>query len=171
MNAGSTDALGLLFDRYFARAHQVAIAVCRSRELAEEVVQDAFEGVWRSRATYREGRGPVGAWAMSIVRNRALDVSRRRGRRLVWTASAMPEESSRQDPLPENLVAREDAQHLRDVLGRIPPTQSEVITLAFYGQLSHSEIAEHLQLPPGTVKGRMRLGLDKLRNDLETSGS
>jgi len=168
MNAGSTAAFGELYDRHQRQALRVARSCCSSAASAEEAVQDAFESIWRSRATYRAERGPVVAWAMAIVRYRAMAIAKGRGRDAYGLVDVLPEASSAPDQAIDAAVAAGESQHLLDLLQRIPAAQREVIALAFFGQLTHTEIAEHLSLPAGTVKGRMRLGLDKLRNDLES---
>ncbi|MCW2967560.1 MAG: polymerase sigma factor [Solirubrobacteraceae bacterium] len=168
MNAGSTAAFGELYDRYAARALRVARSVSRNPGTAEEAVQDAFEAIWKSRCTYRADRGPVAPWAMAIVRHRALALAGRRGFPLAGPAVwSLPEPASPAEEIVDAAVAQDEARLLRGLLARIPVGQREVITLAFYGQLTHAEIAERLGLPAGTVKGRMRLGLGKLRADLE----
>jgi RNA polymerase sigma-70 factor (ECF subfamily) len=172
MQGGSTVAFGELYGRHFARALLIAQAVCRNPELAEEAVQDAFEAIWKSRDTYHAERGPVVPWAMSIVRHRAMAISSRRGFPVARATGDEPvEAASAADQVADDAAAHDETEHLRTLLERIPANQREVITLAFYGQLSHTEIAEHLGLPEGTVKGRMRLGFDKLRADIERSGS
>jgi RNA polymerase sigma-70 factor (ECF subfamily) len=167
MNAGSTAAFGELYDRHQGQALRVARSYCANAAGAEEAVQDAFESIWRSRGTYRAERGPVVAWAMAIVRYRALAIVKARGRDAYGLVDVLPEASSAPEKTGDDAVAADDAEHLLNLLERIPPAQREVIALAFFGQLTHTEIAEHLGLPAGTVKGRMRLGLDKLRTDLE----
>ena len=164
MSAGSTVAFGDFYERHSARALKVARSICRNSGAAEEAVQDAFEGIWKSRATYRADRGPAVAWAMSIVRYRAIAISSRRDAPPARDdCLGAAERASPRDQLVDDAITRGEAEHLREVLKRIPPVQREVITLAFYGQMSHTEIARHLGLPAGTVKGRMRLGLEKLR--------
>jgi RNA polymerase sigma-70 factor, ECF subfamily len=95
---------------------------------------------WSSRANYRPQQGTVAAWLLTVVRYRAIDVARSK-----------------------TAVKRDDAQRLLVSLELLPDAQAEVITLAYYGQLTHTEIATHLRLPAGTVKSRMRLGLRKLQ--------
>jgi RNA polymerase sigma-70 factor (ECF subfamily) len=166
---GDADAFGELYDRYSARAYRVARSVCRDHGRAEDAVQEAFVSLWRSRADYLPLRGTVAAWLLSAVRNRAIDVIRRdanhtkhrAGEDLLLFTHA-PGES-----MADSLVARADAEHLHALLRRLPEVQREVIVLAYYGELTHAEIAVELDLPPGTVKGRMRLGLQKLRADIE----
>jgi RNA polymerase sigma-70 factor (ECF subfamily) len=105
---------------------------------------------------------------MTVVRYRALDAERRNVKHAAHRAE---EATIALLPAPgdvgEQQAARSDAAGLQAVLERLPDLQREVITLAFYGQLTHAEIATHLELPSGTVKGRMRLGLQKLRTDIE----
>jgi RNA polymerase sigma-70 factor (ECF subfamily) len=168
MNAGSTAAFGELYDRHHLQALRVARSCCAGAANAEEAVQDAFESIWKSRATYRAERGPVVAWAMAIVRYRAMAIAKGRGRDAHGLVDVLPEAASAPDKAIDDAVAAGEADHLLELLQRIPAAQREVIALAFFGQLTHTEIAEHLGLPTGTVKGRMRLGLDKLRTDLRS---
>lgn len=159
--SGSVGGLEALYRRYGPRALRVAWAVCREEGRAEEAVQDAFSSVWRSRAgAYCSQRGTVAAWLMAVVRYRALDAERRN----VKHATHRAEEAmiALQPAAGEQQAARTDPAALQAVLKRLPYLQREVITLAFYGQLTHAEIATELQLPAGTVKGRMRLGLHRL---------
>jgi RNA polymerase sigma-70 factor (ECF subfamily) len=166
--AGNVDAFAKLYDRYSGQAYRIALAVCRDDDHAQDAMQEAFVSIWRSSATYRSQRGTVSAWLLSIVRHRAIDLARRNGPISARHASdtclnGRPDEHD----LTEQTVAREQADHLKALLNQLPDSQREVITLAFYGQFSHTEIAEHLDLPTGTIKGRMRLGLHKLQAYLE----
>lgn len=167
MQAGSVDAFDELYDRFGDRAHRVAWSVCLDAGRAEDAVQEAFLSVWRSRARYRSQRGTVAAWLLSVVRHRAIDAQRRNEKHAARRAG---DEQLGNHPAEDNVahqvVERAEVRHLNTLLARLPDAQQEVITLAFYGQLTHMEIAEQLGLAPGTVKGRMRLGLHKLRNDL-----
>lgn len=172
MNTGSIEALGVLYERYLERALGIARSICRDRGSAEEAVQEGFEAVWKSRGTYCCDRGTVVAWAMGIVRHRALDAARPRAPTVVGESGhPPPEPASAADQLLSDFVAEQESERLRQVLARVPAPQREVIALAFYGQLSHSEIAARLGLPTGTVKGRMRLGLEKLRKELSAPRS
>ncbi len=167
MQSGDSEALGNLYARYSIRAHRVAHAVCHDDGCAEEIVQEAFISIWRSRATYQAARGSVGAWTMKIVQNRAIDVVRREGaienRRDDVTAlrSRAAGEDVARDAERDDLTCI-----LRAALAELPAAQAEVVELAFFGGLSHDEIAARLALPPGTVKGRARLGLKRLRREL-----
>ncbi len=170
--ADDGDAFAELYDRHSARAFRVARVVCRDPGHAEDAVQEGFLAIWRNRGTYREGGSSFQAWAMMIVRNRAIDSTRRAATRpQLQTAEA---EAGRTQA-DEGAISAQDAvaaESERDAmltsLRILPDAQAEVIVLAFYGELSHSEIATQLDLPPGTVKGRMRLGLKKLRREMST---
>jgi len=166
--AGDTTAFALLYDRHAARGLRVARSICRDLGRAEDVVQESFLAIWCSRAGYRPGTGSFQAWAMRIVKNRGLDSLRSAATR-PQTQSGVPAD----DPAPtadspqDEVLARGERDVLLASLRQLPEAQAEVIVLAFYGELSHSEIATQLDLPSGTVKGRMRLGLEKLRRGLE----
>jgi len=162
--AGSADALGELYDRYSVRAFRVAWSVCHDQCAAEDAVQEAFVSIFKSRMNYRSQRGTVAAWVLLVVLSRAIDVSRIRAKHSTRRASY---DSLAVVPGPDDVVekagARIDAGCVRTALAALPDAQREAITLAYYGGLTHTEIAERLGLPFGTVKGRIRLGMDKLR--------
>ena len=172
MVAGSVDAFGEIYDRYSDRAYRVALAVGLDDGRAQDAVQEGFLAVWRSRATYRANQGTVAAWILTVVRYRAIDVARSHNKHPSErpTDDQLEVSSSAQDPV-EIAIRRDDAKHLQESLAMLPDEQAEVITLAYYGQLSHIEIAAQLGLPPGTVKGRMRLGLQKLRAEIQPARS
>jgi len=171
--ADDSDAFAELYDRHSARAFRVARAVCRDAGHAEDAVQEGFLAIWRSRATYRDGVASFQAWAMMIVRNRAIDSTRRAAPRPQLQTAAEEAGRTQADDGAISTQDAVDAKSERDAmltsLRLLPDPQAEVIVLAFYGELSHSEIATQLDLPPGTVKGRMRLGLEKLRREMSTS--
>src|ERR1700744_5918144 len=168
IQSGSTYAFATLYDFYSARAYRVALSICREDGHAEEAVQEAFMSVWRSSAGYERSRGTVAAWLLSTVRYRAIDILRRQSKHATRLAGkeTFAAEAAHGDVV-EQTVRRDEASHLRALLTRLPETQREAIALAFYAQLTHTEIAAMLHLPLGTVKGRMRLGMDKLRVDIE----
>jgi RNA polymerase sigma-70 factor (ECF subfamily) len=168
LQADDVEAFEQLYDRYGALAYRVARVVCRDPHRAEEAVQDGFLSIWRSRANYNPNQGTFKSWSVGIVRNRAIDLNRREAsshRRALAEAdraATLPPSGSAEDAA----LTRNDADALHASLGQLPDAQAEVITLAFYGELTHAEIAQRLSLPPGTVKGRMRLGLEKLRRQM-----
>jgi RNA polymerase sigma-70 factor (ECF subfamily) len=168
VQAGSTEALGQLFDRYYTRVYRIALVICGSRELAEDAVQNAFVSIWTGRRGFLEQRGTVAAWLLASVRYRAIDLIRHRARRVAPLLSGDEFDSveASEDTAAE-VASHIEAEHVRALLAQLPAAQQEVIMLAFYGGLTHAEIAAQLSLPSGTVKGRMRLGLRKLRDSLE----
>jgi RNA polymerase sigma-70 factor (ECF subfamily) len=168
VTAGRPEAFGELFDRYGDRAYRVALSVCRDSDRAQDAVQEGFLSVWKSRDSYRPEHGTVAAWLLTVVRHRAIDVARSSGRHSARRDSDdQLEARAAPSDVGESVIMRDDADRLRASLATLPDAQAEVITLAFYGQLSHTEIAAQLGLPAGTVKGRMRLGLQRLRVGLD----
>ena len=163
------DAFSSLYDRHAKRALGVARSVCGDSSRSEEAVQEGFLSIWRGRARYAPRRGSFQAWSMSVVRNAAVnrvryDAALSRPRLSEEKADAA---NPHAEPVIDRVIRRNDARELRSSLARLPEAQAEVISLAFFGELSHSEIAEQLDIPPGTVKGRMRLGLEKLRSQID----
>ncbi|MDQ3724812.1 MAG: RNA polymerase sigma factor [Actinomycetota bacterium] len=166
---GDTDAFAELYDRHAVSAFRVARAICRGSGRAEEAVQEGFLAIWTSRAHFRPENGSFRAWSMSIVKNRAIDSYRAAAVRpplqLPETQAEKPDAKSKS--VQDQVVARSETDAMLLSLRKLPAAQAEVIALAFFGELSHSEIAAQLDLPPGTVKGRMRLGLEKLRKQMD----
>jgi len=158
-----------LFDRHAGQALRVAHSVCHDAGRAEDAVQEGFLSIWRGRCHYRPEAGSFKAWALTVVKHRAIDSIRAAASRPqpneIQSELADPESASSAD----EVIARDQAEMLRASLLGLPGGQSEVIALAFFSELSHSEIAAQLGLPLGTVKGRMRLGLEKLRMGLESN--
>ena len=167
VTAGSVDGFVALHGRYYDRAYRVARAVCHDDGRAQEAVQEGFLSVWNSRASYRSQQGTVAAWLLTVVRYRAIDIARSNQRHASRRASdaQLTQVSSGEDPW-EIVAQHDDAHRVQASLALLPDAQAEVITLGYYGQLTTTEIAARLDLPAGTVKGRMRLGLEKLRADL-----
>jgi RNA polymerase sigma factor (sigma-70 family) len=168
VQAGERPALGELYGRLSPRAYRTALAVCHDRECAQDAVQDAFVSMWSSRATYEPARGTVAGWAMSIVRHRAIDLARRRSNAAKRDeGTARLDGQTAPDDVPTDFAAHAETEQLTGLLARLPPAQREVIQLGFFDGLTHQQIAHRLALPPSTVKGRMRLGLTKLRSGLD----
>lgn len=164
MAEGDVRAFAVLYHRHLRAAVALAIQMCARRAVAEEVVQEAFLSFWRSRASFDRRRGSVRTWVLGIVRNRAIDVLRQSGVHEIATTSdqGLAELLEANELTEREVGMRERARALRAALDGLPPEQSRVIALAFYGGYSHSEIASMLDTPVGTVKGRMRLGLRKM---------
>jgi RNA polymerase sigma-70 factor (ECF subfamily) len=170
VRAQRDDALAFaeLYGRHVADALRVAEDICGDHDRAEETVQDGFFSIWRSRAEYRPRLGSFGIWSMRIVHNRAVDsfrVSRGRPRLQEAPRDEGPLEEIVDDPTLAAAIAASERTQLFDALRHLPDRQAEVIVLSFYGELTLSEIARRLEIPTGTAKGRMRLGLEKLRNE------
>ena len=163
------EAFEVLYDRHGGAAYSLAYRVVGDRAAAEEVTQEAFISVWRSGARFDAARGSVRSWLLSIVRNRAIDFLRSRAAKapkLDFDDESALEQRPATEMTEEEALRRETAAELRGALGKLPGEQSQVIQLAYFGGFSHSEIAQMLGLPMGTVKGRMRLGLEKIRGEL-----
>lgn len=162
---GEPRALEVIFDRHRGPAFSLAYRMCGRRAMAEDIVQEAFVSVWRSGARYDRARGSVRSWVLSAVHNRAIDAFRRdstREHRNVFD-DGISERLPAAERTEEEVARRDDARLLRSALEQLPRDQRHVIELAYFGGFTHSEIAEMLELPAGTVKGRMRLGLAKMR--------
>ncbi len=165
---GEARAFEVVFDRHGGAAFSLAYRMCGSRARAEDVVQDAFLSLWRSGTGYDRARGSVRSWILSVVHNRAIDAFRREASK--ESRDVRDERLAEQVSSPELTEAeverRDDAHRVRSALLELPVDQRQVIELAYFGGFTHSEIAEMLELPAGTVNGRMRLGLSKLRVSL-----
>jgi RNA polymerase sigma-70 factor, ECF subfamily len=163
------EAFEVLYDRHGGAAYSLAYRIVGDRAAAEEVTQEAFISVWRSGARFDAARGSVRSWLLSVVRNRAIDFLRSRAGRapkLDFDDDSALEQRPARERTEEEALRRETAAELRGALGKLPGEQSKVIELAYFGGFSHSEIAQILGLPMGTVKGRMRLGLEKIRGEI-----
>ena len=167
LGEGRLDALEALYDRYRAMAYAIALRITADPALAEDVVQDAFLGVWRHAERYVEGRGSVKTWLLSIVHHRAIDAVRRRRPATELPDPELPAPSQLVSPdvWPE-VAGRLDAVEVRAAMATLSDVQREAIELAYWGGLSQTEIAERTGAPLGTVKSRMRLGLLALRRSL-----
>lgn len=165
--AGRLEALEELYDRYRAMAYSIALRITADTALAEDVVQDAFLGVWRHADRYVEGRASVRTWLFSIVHHRAIDAIRRRRptTELPDPELPPPDALTTGDVWPE-VAGRLDAAEIRSALGQLNPDQREALELAYFGGLTQQEIAERTATPLGTVKSRMRLGLLAMRREL-----
>ncbi len=160
-------ALTVLYDRHGRVAFGLAYRILRDADTAEEVVQDAFLRVWQHGASFDPALGSVRTWLLAIVRHRAIDARRGRQRRhgqrqadvgldAVAPRLAVPDAWS-------EVALRLQRERVQTALRALPPAQRRAIELAYFEGLTHREIAARAGLPPGTVKGRLRLGLQKLR--------
>ena len=154
--------LEVLYDAHHRQAIGLAYRILGNLGDAEEVVQEVFLSAWRSGHTYDPARGSTQTWILSMVRNRSIDVLRARQRRPIQQLAEGVDPPDTSD-VPAQAVSNVDAETARAAMNSLPPEQKEVIELAYFAGLSHSEIAAKLAAPIGTVKGRIRLGLDHLR--------
>ncbi len=167
VQGGEAVAFGLLYDRYATRAFRTALAVCRDPGRAEDVVQESFLYLWRNRIRFRSS-GSFCGWILLIARHRAIDSVRREATRPPL-AEAKGDLADPAPSVPAQVIATTESHALRAYLARLPEAQVEVIVLAFFGHMTHPEIADRLSLPAGTVKGRMRLGLEKLAREMDAA--
>jgi RNA polymerase sigma-70 factor (ECF subfamily) len=164
-------AFEAIYDRYSDLVYSTALRVLRDPHLAEDISQEIFVRLWRKPDSYVAERGRFLTWLISVTRNRAVDEVRARGRRQRYE-TASPEEQERELPAGEaidpalNAQLAEQQRIVRAALVELPPEQRQVIELAFFGGLTQREIADRLSQPLGTVKTRIRLGMQKLRAHL-----
>ena len=169
---GDLGALDFLYEQYGAMAFSIAYRITGDRAAAEDVVQDAFLGAWRNAARYVDARGSVRTWLLSIVHHRAIDAIRRRRPtvELPDTEASLPETLTLPDTWTE-VAQGIDRDTVQAALTYISDVQREAIELAYFGGLTQTEIADRTGVPLGTVKGRLRLGLQGLRAALLAIGA
>ena len=162
---GDSAAFAVLYDRHGRAAYSLAHRMMGEKQAAEDLTQDAFIKVWRSAGGYRAGRGSVRTWILSIVHNRGIDqlrslASRRRTQQKIEASAprSQPSEAFAQS------WRNSQREQVREALKTLPPEQLKVLELAYFSGYTHVEIARLLDLPLGTVKGRMRLGLKKMKD-------
>lgn len=164
---GQLDSLQELYDRYKTMAYSIALRITSDAALAEDVLQDAFLGIWRNAGRYVEGRGSVKTWMLAIVHHRAVDAVRRRK-----PTTELPEREDVPPPalqLPDiwhDVAAGLDREEIAAAMATLSDVQREAIELAYWGGLTQLEISERTGTPLGTVKSRVRLGLLALRRAL-----
>jgi RNA polymerase sigma-70 factor (ECF subfamily) len=165
---GDHNAFLVLYDRHAPAALGVALRMTRSPEAAEEIVQEAFVKLWRRAGSYDAARGSLRTFVLGVVRNRAIDALRSQKVRSRRHASdeGLEETHEASERTEVEATRREEAATLRAALGRLPQGQSRAIELAFFAGLSHRQIATQLDTPIGTVKSRIRLGIEKLGREL-----
>ncbi|MDX6641586.1 MAG: hypothetical protein QOF12_2597 [Solirubrobacteraceae bacterium] len=172
VRGGDSAAFEVVYERHRVVAYSLAHRMCGRRSAAEDVLQEAFLSAWRRASSYDPARGSVRTWLLGIVHHRAVDALRRSGgagRRQV----DVPVEDIEVDAgvhVDADVIERERAGQVREALSDLPAEQSKVIELAYFGGFTHTEIADMLGVPVGTIKGRMRLGLGKLRTRFEPLG-
>jgi RNA polymerase sigma-70 factor, ECF subfamily len=166
--ANNADAFEVVLERHADAAFALAYRMCGRRSVAEDVAQEAFLSLWRSGARYDRTRGSVRTWTLGIVHHRAVDALRHSGARERRSVSDEGIEENLEAPerTDAQVIDKAASQEIRGALDELPAEQRRVIELAYFGGFTHIEIASMLDTPVGTVKGRMRLGLQKLRGHL-----
>jgi RNA polymerase sigma-70 factor, ECF subfamily len=162
-------AFEILYDRHGGAAYSLAHRIVGDPGAAEDVTQEAFLSIWRSGARFDPARGSVRSWTLGVVRNRSIDALRRqagKAPKLDFDDDAALADQPAGELTDSEAIRRETARRVRGAMRELPEEQSEVIGLAYFGGFTHSEIAQMLSMPLGTVKGRMRLGLEKIRLSL-----
>ncbi len=165
---GDPRAFETIYDRHGGAAFSLAYRMVGNRVTAEDITQEAFLSIWRSRMRYDASRGSVRTWILGIVHNRTIDSLRRNlvHERRRTSAEGIEERFEAPERTDVEAARRAEAASVRAALDTLPGEQNQVIELAYFGGFTHSQIADMLGMPIGTVKGRMRLGLDKLRRQL-----
>jgi RNA polymerase sigma-70 factor (ECF subfamily) len=155
-----------LYENYHRQAIGLAYGVLRDRAESEDVVQEALLAAWRARDRYDPGKGSTRTWLLTMVRNRAIDALRARQ---VRRAEALDDDRpwAADCDVPGMVLADLDAAWVHSALAHLPPEQRRAVELAYFGGLTHVEIADKLAIPLGTVKGRLRLALERLRTVLQ----
>ena len=170
--SGSQDALAELYDRYGGLAYAVAMRVLGDPGRAEDAVQEAFLKIWHHAGSFDIRRGSLRTWLLAAVRNRSIDFLRGRGaheRQELELQPAISQAGPRDDPWREvSLSLERDA--VREAMSSLPVEQRQAVELAYFAGYSQREIADMTRVPLGTVKGRMRLALEKLNSYLQGRG-
>jgi len=164
---GDREAFLALYDRYSAKVYGLALRVTGETMTAEEVTQDAFIRLWTRAATYNPDRGRLSSWLLTITRRLAIDHFRLEARRPQTWNPSNPENALEKVADPASQSEESRWATLKFALTKLPEEQRSVIELAFYHGMSHSQIAEYQAAPLGTVKTRLRLGMEKLRREWE----
>lgn len=171
IKARDATAFEQLYDRHSRAAYGLAYRILGDAESAEDTVQDAFLTLWRQPDSYGEERGTVRSWLLAVVHHRAIDLIRRRTHRedrqqMLDDALPLPDSSDTMEQARQNV----EGEQVRRALEQLPPDQQRSLMLAYFGGYTHDEIARQLGLPLGTVKGRLRIGLQKMRGYLRGEG-
>lgn len=168
--ADDLGAFRAIYDRHAAASHGLAYRMLRERAAAEDVVQEAFIALWRTRHDYRPERGSLRSWLLTITRNRAIDAIRR-ARHDTRTELVTDREREAPERTDEEALLHLEAADIGIALRTLPDLQRQAVELSYFGGLSQTEIAERLGIPLGTVKSRLRLALRKLATQLEASAA
>jgi len=166
--SGDENAFEVVYDRHERAAYSLAYRMMGAQAPAQDVVQEAFLSLWRSGSHHDGSRGSVRTWILAVVHHRAIDALRRTTRHdsKIVDDEGLQERIEAPDRTDVEAIEREQSREVRAALEALPIEQRRVITLGYFGGFTHTEIAQILDAPIGTVKGRMRLGLQKMRGEL-----
>jgi RNA polymerase sigma-70 factor, ECF subfamily len=169
VETADAEAFATLYDRHSRAAFSLAYRMMGERQASEDLAQDAFLKVWRSASSYRAERGSVRTWILSIVHNRGIDQIRSQASRR-RTQERIEASAPRSQPSEAFTETWRNSQRdqVREALNTLPPEQLKILELAYFSGYTHVEISDLLRLPLGTVKGRMRLGLKKIKDYFES---
>jgi RNA polymerase sigma factor (sigma-70 family) len=167
---GDREAYAMLYDRYAEPAFALAVRIVRDRELAADVVQDAFLAVWRRASTFDARRGQPSTWILTLTHHKAVDLVRREHRRRTEPIDSRAEGADPGPAVEERAWSGMTRERVRDALARLPDPHREVLELAYFAGYSQSELAERLALPLGTVKSRTFAAMTALRTALIDAG-
>jgi RNA polymerase sigma-70 factor (ECF subfamily) len=165
---GDVRAFEAIYDRYGTQVFGLAMRVTGRTRAAEEATQDAFLILWRTADRYDIDRGTLKTWLLSIVRNQSIDWLRREARhdRELEIDDALVGRLEAAERTEDEVATREESRHTRELLVTLPTEQRQVIELAYFKGLTQTEVAAKIGIPLGTVKGRQRLALTRLRHEL-----
>lgn len=164
---GDQEAVAALYDRYSGIAYGLAFRITNDGTLAEDVVQEAFVSVWQQAGRFNPDRGQVRSWLLTIVHHKAVDAVRRRTGRSERTLPEGPDEFVATQGRPAEIAEwAMEAAAVREAVKRIPEDQRRTVEMAYFEGITHVEIAERMGVPLGTVKSRLRIGLEKMREYL-----
>lgn len=163
------DALAALYDRYGRLVYSLALHMISNSALAEEITQDVFVQVWNKASTFQAERGKAIPWLMSITRHRAIDLIRQQKARPYEETDGWEENEeiyASEEIVELDLEIKQQSKQVREILAHLPAEQMKALTLAYYGGMSHQEIAAFVNEPVGTIKTRIRLAMQKLKQEL-----
>jgi RNA polymerase sigma factor (sigma-70 family) len=167
---GDTEAFARLYDQYSEAAYSLALRVVRDRELAADVVQEAFLAVWNQARTFDVRRGQPSTWILTVTHNKAVDTVRREQRRRTEPIVEGHEGTDPGPPADERAWLGMTRQRVRQALRQLPDPHREVLELAYFAGFSQSELADRLALPIGTVKSRTFAAMRALKDSLAAAG-
>jgi RNA polymerase sigma-70 factor (ECF subfamily) len=167
---GQSAALGTLYDRYGRLVYSLVVNILNDSGEAEEITQEVFLLVWNKADTFQIEHGKVAAWLCSVARHRAIDALRRHGARpeghsMDWVlAVEEPDISDGSEPVEQMVEDQQRSNRLRQAVATLPPEQRKVLEMAYFGGMTQEEISAQTGEPLGTIKTRIRLSMQKLRN-------